>query len=1211
MPGVEARAGKFPGPSLIPALNAIQERLGWLPREELEALARDVRRPLYEIEGLISFYPHFRTTPPAKVALHVCHDLSCWLRGGEDRLAELQDRYGDDADVELVEVSCLGRCDIAPAAAVNERPVAAVRRGRSRRGRPGGRLCEELVATSRARALAQRPVPGRLRDRRRGTRCCGRCSPATLDARRGHRHPQGLRPARHGRRRLPDRAEVGPGRARPAASHQVRDLQRRRVRARHVQGPADPRRPAAPGARGPAARHGRGRRRGGLGLHPARVRPRGAPCSAPRSRPCARAGLIGPDACGSGRRLDARGLRLARRLHPRRGVRAARVHGGPPRRAAQQAAVPRQLRPAGPAHADQLGRDVRRRAGHPAARRRLVEGPGRSATRSAGSSSPSPATSSSPGVYCVPMGTTVRALLDLAGGVPGGAAARPRCSPAARPRTSSAPTSWTCGWTSARWPRPGTMLGSGALVVMAEGTDLLAAATNVLRFFRNESCGKCVPCRVGSTKAHALLRGRARLAGRAARTRERPDPPAGGDHAQDLDLRARPGRARARWCRVLGLDKGGAAARAQPRPEGQRSSRTGERPGVLHRPHRRRGPGRVPPRAPHRRSRRVPLAEALHRVPAAAVTAPAALPGFARSTVDGFAVRAADTYGASDGLPSYLDLVGAVRDGRRTGGRRPARAAASPMPDRGGAARRRRRGGDGRVHRRDDARHDRGDPAGRRRAAARPGRRGRRRRRRRSCPAAGRCAPPDLGLLAAAGVTAVAVHRRPRVAILSTGDEVVPAGHRRRSARARSATPPPRRWPAWSPTPAASPVLAGIVAGRAGRAGEDAAPALLDRRRPRGRVRRARRSAPGTRPPARSPRSATDLVPRARHQAGQADPAGRVRAASRSSGCRATRCPRWSCSGWSACRWSGRLAGCTAPPPEPSHPRPALARPGLGGRPARRRPGRGSRDGVGRAAVRPVGAAVGAHPRRRLRVVPGAGHRPRRRHRGRGDPVPMSASPRAPSSPTSRRPRPSPPGGRRARPRAARPGSGRRALPVAEAVGRVTAGAGVGRPLLAGVRLGRHGRHRGPRRRHRRRERDQPVVLPPPALRGRRHRRPAARTGTTRWSCASTCTTPPDGGRAARRRPAVPARPLDRRGRQRRRAAAARRATGCGPSTPPPAPPRAPPTLAVRRAPRVRDRADRRRDPADRRGARPGRDPRHQLADARRAGPRGRLRGRA
>ena len=49
------------------------------------------------------------------------------------------------------------------------------------------------------------------------------------------------------------------------------------------------------------------------------------------------------------------------------------------------------------------------------------------------------------------------------------------------------------------------MLGSGAVVVINDQTDLLAAATNVLRFFRNESCGKCVPCRVGSHKAHTIL----------------------------------------------------------------------------------------------------------------------------------------------------------------------------------------------------------------------------------------------------------------------------------------------------------------------------------------------------------------------------------------------------------------------------------------------------------------------------------------------------------------------------------------------------------------------------------------------------------------------------------------------------------------------------------------------------------------------------------
>src|SRR6185437_16025051 len=59
----------------------------------------------------------------------------------------------------------------------------------------------------------------------------------------------------------------------------------------------------------------------------------------------------------------------------------------------------------------------------------------------------------------------------------------------------------------------------------------------------------------------------------------------------------------------------------------------------------------------------VPLSGALYRVPAAPVTTPHPLPGFARSTVDGYAVRAADTYGVSEGLPGYLTVTGAVRMG--------------------------------------------------------------------------------------------------------------------------------------------------------------------------------------------------------------------------------------------------------------------------------------------------------------------------------------------------------------------------------------------------------------------------------------------------------------------------------------------------------------------------------------------------------------------
>jgi hypothetical protein len=81
-----------------------------LPREELVALARRMRRPLCEIEGLVSYYPHLRVEPPPRVAVHACRDLSCWLAGSAPGLA---DRYG--SDVEFREVSCLGRCDMAPA----------------------------------------------------------------------------------------------------------------------------------------------------------------------------------------------------------------------------------------------------------------------------------------------------------------------------------------------------------------------------------------------------------------------------------------------------------------------------------------------------------------------------------------------------------------------------------------------------------------------------------------------------------------------------------------------------------------------------------------------------------------------------------------------------------------------------------------------------------------------------------------------------------------------------------------------------------------------------------------------------------------------------------------------------------------------------------------------------------------------------------------
>ena len=77
---------------------------------------------------------------------------------------------------------------------------------------------------------------------------------------------------------------------------------------------------------------------------------------------------------------------------------------------------------------------------------------------------------------------------------------------------------WTCGWILSRWRAIGSMLGSGAIVVCAEGRCMLDMALNAVKFFRNESCGKCVPCRMGSQKMVDILTGWTHGKGIGART---------------------------------------------------------------------------------------------------------------------------------------------------------------------------------------------------------------------------------------------------------------------------------------------------------------------------------------------------------------------------------------------------------------------------------------------------------------------------------------------------------------------------------------------------------------------------------------------------------------------------------------------------------------------------------------------------------------------
>lgn len=109
---------------IIPTLYRYQKRRGgYLTRDDLRRVASQLRVPLYRVQALVSFYPHFRTEPPRPVSLHICRDMSCHLRGSAAMIPALQ-RHGQDQHgdrVEVCGVSCLGRCDRAPAAMLNER----------------------------------------------------------------------------------------------------------------------------------------------------------------------------------------------------------------------------------------------------------------------------------------------------------------------------------------------------------------------------------------------------------------------------------------------------------------------------------------------------------------------------------------------------------------------------------------------------------------------------------------------------------------------------------------------------------------------------------------------------------------------------------------------------------------------------------------------------------------------------------------------------------------------------------------------------------------------------------------------------------------------------------------------------------------------------------------------------------------------------------
>ena len=561
VPGVEARAGKFRGPSLIPMLMEIQGRLGWLPREELEALAREQKRPLYEIQGLVSFYPHFRTEPPTGVTVRVCHDLTCWLNGAEDRIAQLHEQYGDAGDVEVVEISCPGRCDIAPAATVDEQParlddvdalVDAKRSGDNDLGAvvaygpeggwpndpygPGEPRYQALRALLSGEITPQQVIDNLQASGLRGMGGAGFPTGKKWELVRGEEavDGSGIKYAICNA----DESEPGTFKDRQLLAEQphlvlegllmgmvVTGAEEGWVFIRHEYGPEE------------------------AVLH--------AEIENLREQ-----GLIGDDVLGSGRRLSLDiftspgGYILGEETAL---IECMEGHRGEPRN-----------KPPFPGVWGLWGRPTLMNSVETFADVPIIVSRGAQWWQDQGVGDSDGlkffAVSGHverPGVYCVPMGTTIRDLLDLAGGVAGGAALD-SVQPGGASSNFLGPEHLDVPLDFGTLAEAGSMLGSGAVVVIAEGTDSLAAATNVLRFFRNESCGKCVPCRVGSTKAHDLLTDTLRAGGELDEGRRA--------RLLELELTMRKTSicglgqvALGPVVSVMGRQRGGAVARPQPR----------------------------------------------------------------------------------------------------------------------------------------------------------------------------------------------------------------------------------------------------------------------------------------------------------------------------------------------------------------------------------------------------------------------------------------------------------------------------------------------------------------------------------------------------------------------------------------------------------------------------------------------------------------------
>ena len=119
--------------NLIPILQKVQGRLGYLPREAMLEIAQFLSIPEIDVYSVVTFYNQFRLNPPGRHSIRVCLGTACHMKGGYITLDAWKRRLGidqgettPDSEFDLETVACVGCCTMAPVTVVDDKPQAKV-----------------------------------------------------------------------------------------------------------------------------------------------------------------------------------------------------------------------------------------------------------------------------------------------------------------------------------------------------------------------------------------------------------------------------------------------------------------------------------------------------------------------------------------------------------------------------------------------------------------------------------------------------------------------------------------------------------------------------------------------------------------------------------------------------------------------------------------------------------------------------------------------------------------------------------------------------------------------------------------------------------------------------------------------------------------------------------------------------------------------------